>query len=66
MDRAKGACTGQPVQVTMWMRTSSDDWYVSTNTVSMISRDVAHDRSGDGWSVARGHYSTGMCSYVPY
>ena len=41
-----------------WMQTSDDDWYVSTNTVSTISRDVAHDRSGDGWSVARGHYST--------
>ena len=60
MDRAKGACTGQPVQVTMWMRTSSDDWNVSSmNTVSTISRDVAHDGSGDGWSVARGHYSIG-------
>ena len=34
LDRAKGACTGQPAQVMMWMRTSSDPiGNVSTNMV---------------------------------
>ena len=61
VDRAKGACTGQPVQVTMWMRTSSDDWYVSTNMCMYLRCHVtwSGDGSGDGWRVARGHYS--MC-----
>ena len=62
MDRAKGACAGQPVQVTMWMRTSSDDWYVSTNMCMYLRCHVtwSGDGSGDGWRVARGHYSTDL------
>ena len=64
MDRAKGACTGQPVQVTMWMRTSSDRiGNVSTNMVYDAVMCYNHMMSHVmGWSSLLLHHFDMRCA----